>query len=63
VRVRLASKRFFRVLKSAQDKGFSIHVEERLNVHPFQLLDRTHKTVAIGPALVNRAQVFLVAKQ
>jgi hypothetical protein len=63
VRVRLASKRFFRVLKSAWDKGFSIHVEEPLNPHPFQLLDPTHKTVGIGGVLVNRTQVFLVAKE
>jgi hypothetical protein len=51
------------VLKSAWDKEFSIHVEGRLNLHPFQLLDPTHKTIDIGPVLVNRAQVFLVAKE
>jgi ABC-type sugar transport system ATPase subunit len=62
VRVRLAGKPFFRVLKSAPDKEFSIHVEGSLNLHPFQLLDSSRKTVDIGRALVNRAQVFLVAK-
>jgi hypothetical protein len=51
------------VLKSPLDKGFSIHVEGRLNPHPFQLLDPTHKTVDIGGALVNRSPVFLVAKE
>jgi hypothetical protein len=51
------------VLKSAPDKGFSIHVEGRLNLHPFQLLDRSRKTVDIGAVLVNRTQVFLVAKE
>jgi hypothetical protein len=63
VRVRLVSERFFGVLKSRLDKGFSIHVEGRLNSHPFQLIDRIHKTVDIGPALVNDEQVFLVAKE
>jgi hypothetical protein len=48
------------VLKSASDAEFSIHVEERLNPHPFQHVDPTHKSRTIGRQLVKRAQDFLV---